>query len=241
MAIRIGHASTGENGGRNNVAGDQTGKEVKISNWYKNNWNQLLRPKTKELAEKMANICEKLCQNECVGYDMNQRNTLHTELRALGYRIDNLKKPVETDCSAFMTCIAIAAGVNGLEYNINGNAPVCSTMKGPFKATKQFFVIENSKITNSDLYLRRGDILINTKKHTVMVLTSGKYSEWVFDENKGPNVVFVQSRLASKGYLVGTIDGECGPKTVDAIKLFQMDNGITVDGVAGGDTIALLR
>ena len=237
--IQIGHASTGENGGRNNAAGDQTGKEVKISNWYANGWNQILRPKTQELAEKMATICETLCRNECIGYDMNQRNTLHTELKKLGYDISKLNTLCETDCSAFMTVIAIAAGVTGLEYTTN--APVCSTMKGPFKGTGKFYVIEDKKITNSDKYLNRGDILINTKKHTVMALNNGSCYNECFIGVKGYSVLSLQKKLASKGYTVGTIDGDFGKKTDDAVRMFQMDNCLTVDGIVGPNTWKALK
>ena len=238
MAIRIGHASTGENGGRNNKAGDQTGKEVKVSNWYANNWNVILRPKSADLAEEMAHICEYLCFNPYVGYDMNQRNTLHTLLKKNGYNLNGITEPVETDCSAFMTVCAIAAGVNTLEYS--NNAPVCSTMEQYFKPTGKFFVIKEKKITNSDKYLQRGDIIINTKKHTVMALDNGKNHRYVFEGMKGLNVAWLQMRLASKGYQVGNIDGDCGIKTVTAIKTFQREHGLEVDGIAGPATISKL-
>ena len=239
MAVRIGHASTGENGGRNNVAGDQTGKEVKISNWYKNNWNLILRPKTSELAEEMARVCEFLCKHPYVGYDMNDRNTLHSLLKSKNYDLNALDKPVGTDCSAFMTLCAIASGVSTLEYT--SNAPVCSTMERAFKAIGMFFVIKDKNITNSDKYLQKGDIIVNTSKHTVMALDDGKCFNYVLNGMKGLNVVKVQIRLASKGYQVGEIDGDCGVKTVNAIKAFQKDNGLEVDGIVGKNTWKMIE
>ena len=54
MAVRIGHAVASENGTVDGKNGNQTGKELRIGTWYKNGWNYVLRPKTKELAEKSA-------------------------------------------------------------------------------------------------------------------------------------------------------------------------------------------
>lgn len=42
------------------------------------------------------------------------------------------------------------------------------------------------------------------------------------------------------GYYTGTIDGSRGPKTIAAIKAFQRDHGLTVDGVYGPKTDARL-
>ena len=62
MAVRIGHASIDENGKANSgTAGDQTGKEVVIRDWYSQPWNVLLRPKRAELAEKSAAAMEAAC------------------------------------------------------------------------------------------------------------------------------------------------------------------------------------
>ena len=53
----------------------------------------------------------------------------------------------------------------------------------------------------------------------------------------------VQQRLIAKGYSVGSsgADGYRGPDTVAAIKKFQKDNGLTVDGLPGPVTLAKLK
>lgn len=43
----------------------------------------------------------------------------------------------------------------------------------------------------------------------------------------------VQEALNDKGYDCGEADGVAGQKTQDAVKKFQEDNGLTVDGVIG--------
>ncbi|HHB81137.1 MAG TPA: hypothetical protein ENK83_05245, partial [Aliiroseovarius sp.] len=51
----------------------------------------------------------------------------------------------------------------------------------------------------------------------------------------------IQRRLERLGFEVGTIDGVIGDKTIAAIKVFQRDKGLAVDGVATKDLLAALR
>jgi 3D (Asp-Asp-Asp) domain-containing protein len=53
---------------------------------------------------------------------------------------------------------------------------------------------------------------------------------------QGDNVRQVQQLLTDQGYSLGSIDGVCGQATVKAIKKFQADNGLIVDGIVGEDT-----
>lgn len=52
----------------------------------------------------------------------------------------------------------------------------------------------------------------------------------------GVHVVYLQQRLTSKGYGVGEIDGKFGNKTLEAVKAFQAENNLTVDGIVGINT-----
>jgi len=58
--------------------------------------------------------------------------------------------------------------------------------------------------------------------------------------SRGDNVTKVQKRLIQYDYLDGSADGVYGQKTMDAVKLFQRRNGLTVDGRVGSDTAAAL-
>ena len=51
----------------------------------------------------------------------------------------------------------------------------------------------------------------------------------------------LQMNLKFLGYYSGSIDGIKGPLTIQAIKNFQRDNGLAVDGVAGQQTIDCIR
>ena len=55
----------------------------------------------------------------------------------------------------------------------------------------------------------------------------------------GPLARTVQYLLNAQGYAI-SIDGNVGSQTTDAIKVFQTDNGLTVDGIVGNQTWPLL-
>lgn len=56
----------------------------------------------------------------------------------------------------------------------------------------------------------------------------------------GENVKIIQQKLKDLGYEVGTVDGIFGDKTKKAVKTFQEDKGLSVDGIVGPKTIAAL-
>lgn len=56
-----------------------------------------------------------------------------------------------------------------------------------------------------------------------------------------PNLKQIQTALKNAGYNPGTIDGRLGSQTKEAIKSFQKDNGLHVDGRVGKKTWNLLR
>lgn len=54
--------------------------------------------------------------------------------------------------------------------------------------------------------------------------------------SKGADVTKLQTALNAQGYDCGTADGIFGAKTEAAVRNFQSDNGLTVDGIAGKAT-----
>jgi len=57
--------------------------------------------------------------------------------------------------------------------------------------------------------------------------------------SRGSEVVFVQQRLAQRGYPL-TVDGIYGPETARQVSAFQRDNNLAVNGIAGPQTMAAL-
>lgn len=172
--VLIGHASINENGkAYGGKPGDQTGKEVCERLWYDKSWDYILRPKRMKIALESAKFCRKICANDHVGYtmDINDRNSLYFEMVRLGFDVDKLKKYVSTDCSAFMTCCAIAGGAKKLNYK--NNAPNTRSMLDAFLKSGEYESFTDSKYLTNDKYLECGDILVSIGHHTVMALSDG--------------------------------------------------------------------
>lgn len=173
MSVLIGHASIDENGkAQGGMGGDQTKKEVCKRNWYKASWDVVLRCTDPSIAEKMAIACEQGCDNNNIGYDQKQRNTLYTEAKKVNYDLSKINTKCECDCSSFMCVCAIAAGLSE-SYFYSGNMRTTSNMRAAFEKTGKFEILTDSKYLNSDSYLKRGDILVNEGSHTIMVLSNG--------------------------------------------------------------------
>lgn len=56
----------------------------------------------------------------------------------------------------------------------------------------------------------------------------------------GESVVQLQQRLQQLGYYTGAVDGQYGNGTAEAVKIFQSQNGLSADGIAGEKTIHIL-
>lgn len=56
----------------------------------------------------------------------------------------------------------------------------------------------------------------------------------------GDEVIQIQTRLKNWGYYKGAIDGVYGTGTYQAVRQFQQKNGLSVDGVAGSETLAAM-
>lgn len=54
--------------------------------------------------------------------------------------------------------------------------------------------------------------------------------------SSGTDVTYLQQRLEAEGYNVGKIDGDFGRKTENAVKAYQKDYGLKVDGIVGAKT-----
>ena len=241
MAVKIGHASIDENGkAQGGVAGDQTSKEVCTRLWYKTTWHTVLRCKDPKKAEAMAKACETACVKK-VGYDQSQRNTLYQAAKEVGFNLEKIEKACECDCSSLMHVCAIAGGV---KINYGSNGVTTRTMVKAFVATGEFEALTATQYLTSDKYLKRGDILVKSG-HTVMVLEDGECTKEVIVTVEatllkrgasGNRVKVLQILLNGLGYDCGEVDESFGPKVLAAVKKFQKEKGLTVDGSVGAKT-----
>lgn len=175
MAVKIGSARIDENGNAHGgKAGDQTGREVSVQNWYLHSkgW-RVFRCKDPEKAELMAQNMQAACDNPNIGYDQWQRHTLYKAAEPLGFDVSKVTKNVETDCSALVRVCCAYAGIKGLPSDFRtGNMPANLAKTG------RFVELTGDKYQAKSTYLRRGDILVTkTNGHTVVVLSDGSRAE----------------------------------------------------------------
>lgn len=221
--MRIGHASSG-----NNIAGDQTGNEVCIRNYYNKPWEYILRAKNQKVAEAMATACEKGCANNCIGYSQANRNSLRSQASLANWDLARIKKDCDCDCSSFMTVCAECAGI-AVPY-FGSNAPTTRTIDTAFLSTGFF-----NKLTDvRQEILMRGDVLVAPGAHTVMVLDNGSAVEVKYPTiargSRNEYVFAWQTYLSLLGYYRGEIDSIYGRQTELAVAEYQKDKGLPVTG-----------
>ena len=254
MAVKVGSARIDENGkAHGGQAGDQTGKEVSTQNWYLHSkgW-RVFRAKNPSVAEKIAQCMERACKNSKIGYDQYQRNTLYKEASKVGFDVSKVTTPCETDCSALVRVCVAYAGITGLPEGFRtGNMPSNLAKTGAFTE------LTGSKYQSQSTYLGRGDILVTkTNGHTVVVLTNGsKYEgtirpvEYALGDRiikygcEGQDVKLMQEMLLKLGYDLGSwgCDGDFGDCTDLALRAFQKDAKVDVDGKCGPATLVALE
>ena len=69
---------------------------------------------------------------------------------------------------------------------------------------------------------------------TIAAVQSGDNSVSTLSKmgSRGDEVRRIQQKLKSMGYYTGSVDGIYGTQTQSAVKKFQRDNGLDVDGIA---------
>lgn len=247
--VYIGSARIDERGkASGGQAGDQTGKEVSTQAWYRHakGW-AVLRPKDGAKAKKIAEAMQVACDNDNIGYDQYQNQSLWNLVKDKGFDPAKADKPCETDCARLVRVCCAYAGIMADDFYTATEATV-------LMRTGEFIKLTDSKYTDAPDYLGAGDILVTkTKGHTVVVLSNGKYYDGSADEPEralgdrilcdgdyGADVIELQTRLKAVGYDPGEIDGEFGRNTESAVKALQTAAGILVDGEFGPDSLAAL-
>ena len=61
------------------------------------------------------------------------------------------------------------------------------------------------------------------------------------DSRSFPDAIAIQAALKNLGLYTGKIDGKIGPKTKEAVREFQRQNGLAADGKVGPKTWAVLK
>lgn len=176
-----GHDERGKYAG--GKAGDQTGTEYQIMNWYSRPWLCILRFEDAKIAAMIADMATKAARNDLIGYDQgtagnsNDRYTFWQHLKASNYDPAQITIACESDCSA-----STAAIVKGAGYRLNNAklkaVSIYLTTRNMRQALKNAGarVLTDKKYLNSGDYLKAGDILLNDSHHVAIAVTSGSES-----------------------------------------------------------------
>lgn len=211
MAIVVGSARIDENG---NISGGKPGDqkqksstndtvgEVSMQNMYTHakGW-YILRPKSIDHANKIAERMKAACNNTNIGYDQENR------LGVITYGIDT-KTKTECDCSSIVReCVKEATGTDPGNFNTETEIN-CLSKTG-------LFMDKISYVSQAKTPVYNGDILVTkTKGHTVIAVSGN------------PRKVSATTNTTAKSTKL-TVDGSGGPLTV---KRAQKVFGTTVDG-----------
>ena len=247
MSVKIGSARIDENGrAKGGKAGDQTGREVSTQSWYKHakGW-RVFRAKSAEVAAKIAQDMQWACDNSHIGYDQGQRLTLYDVSKPLGFNCHLVKTNCETDCSVLVRVCCAYAGVTLPNFR-TPTEPAALLDSGAFVELK------GAKYTESDKYLKRGDILVTrTQGHTVVVLSDGRKArkdDPVTGDLKrgdsGEAVKALQQLLLNWNpdcLPAYGADGDFGRETEDAVKAFQKSAKLKETGIYDAATEAALK
>lgn len=241
--VKISNSGSDERGNyKGGAAGDNTGREWQIRDWYNRPWNCVLRHPDPAVRACLADLATKAANNNRIGYDQYQRQTYWNELQKVNYDPSKITVACEADCSA-----GVIANIKAAGYILNRSElqNISCTYTGNMRAGLQaagFACLTDSKYLTSSAYLVAGDVLLNDKHHTATAVTNGIQSDGstpkaatmplIKKGSKGSAVLQLQKMLNAKGYKL-TEDGDFGSKTEAAVKAYQKANGLEVDGEVG--------
>lgn len=187
MAKYIAHSSIDERGKiAGGQAGDQTKKEICVRTWYDMQATQVFRITNEEIRKQFANNMIDCANNDNIGYDQNQRNTVLTEAEKVGFDFSAIKTKCESDCSSLATVCLLGAiyKVLGKDAYLKakavlvagGNCATTSTLKARLENLEDVEVLvytskEYTRGTSKAVY---GDIYNRPGSHVVAYIDDGR-------------------------------------------------------------------
>ena len=233
------------------TAGDQTGTEWQIINWYPRPWKCVLRHPDAKVREKIAELAEKAAKNNLCGYDQGQRYTYWEHLKASNYDPAQITIACEADCSSGVAANVKAVGyLLGIEklkkvsiYLYTGN------MRSGLKSAG-FTVLTEAKYLNSPDYLIRGDIILNDDCHVATNLTNGSKAgsgsttsggsgntssgEQTYTVKKGDTLSGIAAKYGTTYQKLASYNGIANPNSITVGQVIRIPgSGSTTSGGSG--------
>ena len=171
----ISNSGSDENGGyTGGKAGDQTGKEWRMRDWYNRPWSCVLRYPDQAAALKIAMLGIDAALNDHIGYDQSQNRTYLAQLKKVGWEPSKITVDCEADCSAGVCANITAAGyLLGIAALQNHTGTYTGNMRSALTKAGFKLLTDSKYLTGGD-YLLPGDILLNDGHHTATNVTIGK-------------------------------------------------------------------
>ena len=155
-------------------AGDQTGGEYAVINWFNRPWSCVLRYPDQDVANDLAAVAFAAAKNDHIGYDQEDRLTYFKHLKLVGWDPEKIRSDCEADCSSSTAANIIAVGYRMNISSWKTISPSITTM-GLRRALKRigFDVLTFPKYTDSDKDLLPGDVLLYDGHHVAINITAG--------------------------------------------------------------------
>lgn len=211
MISNSGHDERGKYSG--GQAGDQTGTEWQLINWYNRPWDTVFHYPDVRVRQLIAELAIEAAENPLIGYDQNQRTTFWEALKATGtYHPKDITTPCEADCSAGVAAICKAVGyILGITALKNISPDMYTGSEKTILQQAGFETLTEKKYLTSDAYLYAGDILLCTGHHTCINVTDGE-------------------KVATPSYQIGWNKDDVGWWYADTTKTYYADTWAVING-----------
>ncbi len=136
----------------------------------------------------------------------------------------------------------VVLAVLAFALTLNGCATAKKKQAEELESCKNQLTMLESQVQSRDEEIDSlRDQLSKIQEKTGSDTSSGSKKRVVPEVKSRPNIKQIQTALNNAGYNSGAIDGKMGNSTIEAIKAFQRDNKLRVDGKVGKRTWSLLR
>lgn len=165
---KIVEAYGDENGkARGGKLGDQTGKEIRIRDWYERDggWAVYIECTDPLLAEAAAYNAQLIAEDDSFGYNQDDRWSGYDEIIS-GGSIDEAETG-DFDCSSLCIAAYILAGLDMKPEGYTGN------LERLFLETGKFKSYDDAAHLKSSTLAKRGGMYLMPKAHVLMMLEDG--------------------------------------------------------------------
>lgn len=184
-SIKVVEAIGSETGGKDGVAGDQTGNEILLRTYKKRSYSftSCLRCLSRSMAEDAARWAKEIAASSKFGYSQEHRWDGAKQIERAGNSIARAGAG-DFDCSSLVLECYRLAGLPIKMSGYTGNMGTILLNTGEFK--------EAPEVLTDIEYAQAGDVLIAPGIHALIIVTDGSKAEHEDDDNQGDQYVLIK-------------------------------------------------